>query len=190
MTKTVTEKLSSLYELTHRINLPKASTGWQIRVVRDTDDSTSQMLQNKTQMQAITEVIDARLRYPHTALLYVSFNAKSFNNIPKISCMPKGRIIRIPSNYDPIARTYSGTWDGTFKWGWTNNPAWIWFDVLTEPRFGLGRRVTPEMLDKWELYRIAQRCDQKAAVPTFMVALSPKPTFCRLPWGGLADNFT
>ncbi|TCC61564.1 host specificity protein J [Citrobacter braakii] len=161
MTKTVTEKLSSLYELTHRINLPKATTGWQIRVVRDTADSTSQMLQNKTQVQAITEVIDARLRYPHTALLYVSFNAKSFNNIPKISCKPKGRVIRIPQNYDPIARTYSGTWDGTFKWGWTNNPAWIWFDILTESRFGLGRRVTPAMLDKWELYRIAQRCDQK-----------------------------
>ena len=161
MTKTVTEKLSSLYELTHRINLPKANTGWQIRVVRDTDDSTSQMLQNKTQVQAITEVIDARLRYPHTALLYVSFNAKSFSNIPKISCKPKGRVIRIPQNYDPITRTYGGTWDGTFKWGWTNNPAWIWFDILTEPRFGLGRRVMPAMLDKWELYRIAQRCDQK-----------------------------
>lgn len=161
MTKTVTEKLSSLYELTHRIYLPKASTGWQIRVVRDTADSTSQMLQNKTQVQAITEVIDARLRYPHTALLYVSFNAKSFSNIPKISCEPKGRVIRIPQNYDPITRTYGGTWDGTFKWGWSNNPAWIWFDVLTEPRFGLGRRVTPAMLDKWELYRIAQRCDQK-----------------------------
>ncbi|MEW5281403.1 DUF1983 domain-containing protein [Citrobacter freundii] len=163
MTKTGTEKLSSLYELTHRINLPKANTGWQIRVVRDTDDSTSQMLQNKTQVQAITEVIDARLRYPHTALLYVSFNAKSFSNIPKISCKPKGRVIRIPQNYDPITRTYGGTWDGTFKWGWTNNPAWIWFDILTEPRFGLGRRVTPAMLDKWELYRIAQRCDQKVA---------------------------
>lgn len=161
MTKTVTEKLSSLYELTHRINLPKANTGWQIRVVRDTEDSTSQMLQNKTQVQAITEVIDARLRYPHTALLYVSFNAKAFSNIPKISCKPKGRVIRIPQNYDPITRTYGGTWDGTFKWGWTNNPAWIWFDILTEPRFGLGRRVTPAMLDKWELYRIAQRCDQK-----------------------------
>lgn len=161
MTKTVTEKLSSLYELTHRINLPKASTGWQIRVVRDTADSTSQMLQNKTQVQAITEVIDARLRYPHTALLYVSFNAKSFSNIPKISCKPKGRVIRIPQNYDPITRTYGGTWDGTFKWSWSNNPAWIWFDILTEPRFGLGRRVTPAMLDKWELYRIAQRCDQK-----------------------------
>ncbi|HCL6719383.1 TPA: host specificity protein J [Citrobacter freundii] len=161
MTKTVTEKLSSLYELTHRINLPKANTGWQIRVVRDTEDSTSQMLQNKTQVQAITEVIDARLRYPHTALLYVSFNAKAFSNIPKISCKPKGRVIRIPQNYDPITRTYGGTWDGTFKWGWTNNPAWIWFDILTESRFGLGRRVTPAMLDKWELYRIAQRCDQK-----------------------------
>lgn len=161
MTKTVTEKLSSLYELTHRINLSKASTGWQIRVVRDTADSTSQLLQNKTQVQAITEVIDARLRYPHTALLYASFNAKTFSDTPKISCKPKGRIIRIPSNYDPIARTYSGTWDGTFKWSWTNNPAWIWFDVLTEQRFGLGRRVTPEMLDKWELYRIAQRCDQR-----------------------------
>lgn len=175
MTRTVTEKLSSLYELTHRINLPKASTGWQIRVVRDTDDSTSQMLQNKTQVQAITEVIDARLRYPHTALLYVSFNAKSFNNIPKVSCKPKGRIIRIPSNYDPIARTYSGTWDGTFKWGWTNNPAWIWFDVLTEPRFGLGRRVTAQMLDKWELYRIAQRCDQK--VPDGKGGVGTEPRF-------------
>ncbi len=163
MTKTVTEKLSSLYEITHRINLPKANTGWQIRVVRDTDDSTSQMLQNKTQVQAITEVIDARLRYPHTALLYVSFNAKAFSNIPKISCKPKGRVIRIPQNYDPIARTYGGSWDGTFKWGWTNNPAWIWFDALTEPRFGLGRRVSMDMLDKWELYRIAQRCDQKVA---------------------------
>ncbi|MEB7914756.1 TipJ family phage tail tip protein, partial [Citrobacter portucalensis] len=161
MTKTVTEKLSSLYELTHRINLPKARTGWQIRVVRDTADSTSQMLQNKTQVQAITEVIDARLRYPHTALLYVSFNAKSFSNIPKISCKPKGRVIRIPQNYDPITRTYGGIWDGTFKWSWSNNPAWIWFDILTEPRFGLGRRVKPAMLDKWELYRIAQRCDQK-----------------------------
>ncbi|WP_318387722.1 host specificity protein J [Enterobacter sp.] len=160
MSKTVTEKLSSLYELTHRINLPKANTGWQIRVVRDTADSTSQLLQNKTQVQAITEVIDARLRYPHTALLYVSFNAKAFSNIPKISSKPKGRIIRIPSNYDPVARTYGGNWNGTFKWGWSNNPAWIWFDVLTEPRFGLGRRVTPDMLDKWELYRIAQRCDQ------------------------------
>ena len=159
--KTVSEKLSSLYEISHRINLPRANTGWQIRVVRLTPDSDSQRLQNRTLVQAITEVIDAKLRYPLTALLYVSFNAKSFNSIPKISCKPKGRVIRVPSNYDPVARTYNGTWDGVFKWAWSNNPAWVWFDILTEPRFGLGRRVTAAMLDKWELYRIAQRCDQR-----------------------------
>lgn len=159
--KTVSEKLSSLYEISHRINLPTASTGWRLRVVRITPDSESpERLQNRTQVQAVTEVIDANLRYPHTALLYVSFDAKSFSSIPRISCKPKGRIIRVPSNYDPIARTYTGSWDGVFKWAWSNNPAWVWFDVLTEPRFGLGRRVTPAMLDKWELYRIAQRCDQ------------------------------
>lgn len=161
LNKTVSEKLSSLYEITHRINLPTASTGWQIRVVRVTPDSTSARLSNATKIQAITEVIDANLRYPLTALLYVSFNAKSFSNIPKISCKPKGRILRVPSNYDPVQRTYTGSWDGIFKWAWSNNPAWVWFDVLTEKRFGLGRRVTPDMLDKWELYRIAQRCDQR-----------------------------
>lgn len=158
--KTISEKLSSLYEISHRINLPKANTGWQLRVVRLTPDSGSQRLQNKTSVQAVTEVIDAKLRYPLTALLYVSFNAKSFTNIPKISCKPKGRIIRVPDNYDPVSRTYTGTWSGVFKWAWSNNPAWVWFDVLTEARFGLGDKVTPAMLDKWELYRIAQRCDQ------------------------------
>lgn len=160
MTKTVTEKLSSLYEITHRINLPKANTSWQLRVVRDTADSTSAKVQNKTSIQAITEVIDARLRYPHTALLYVSFDAKAFSNIPRISCKVKGRVIQVPSNYDPVARTYTGTWNGLFKWAWTNNPAWIWYDCLTQARFGLGKRVKPSMLDKWELYRISQRCDQ------------------------------
>lgn len=158
--RTVSEKLSSLYEISHRINLPTAATGWQLRVRRITADSTSSRLQNKTSVQAVTEVIDAKLRYPHTALLYVSFNAKSFANIPKISSKPYGRIIRVPSNYNPDTREYVGTWDGTFKWAYSNNPAWIWFDILTEPRFGLGRRVTQAMLDKWELYRIAQRCDQ------------------------------
>lgn len=173
--KTVSEKLSSLYELSHRINLPAATTGWQVRVVRVTPDSTSARLQNKTSVQAITEVIDAKLRYPHTALLYVSFNAKSFQSIPKISCKPKGRILRVPSNYDPIARTYTGSWDGVFKWAWSNNPAWVWMDILTEKRFGLGRRVTTAMLDKWELYRIAQRCDQK--VPDGLGGNGTEPRF-------------
>lgn len=173
--KTVSEKLSSLYEISHRINLPAAATGWQIRVIRVTADSTSARLANKTQVQAFTEVIDAKLRYPHTALLFVSFDAKSFSNIPKISCVPKGRIIRVPSNYDPVTRQYTGTWDGIFKWAWSNNPAWIWFDILTEPRFGLGRRVTTTMLDKWELYRIAQRCDQQ--VPNGLGGTGTEPRF-------------
>lgn len=173
--KTVSEKLSSLYEISHRINLPAATTGWQIRVRRITADSTSARLQNATSVQAITEVIDAKLRYPHTALLYVSFNAKAFSNIPKISCKPKGRILRVPSNYDPVARTYTGSWNGVFKWAWSNNPAWVWFDILTEPRFGLGRRVTTAMLDKWELYRIAQRCDQ--LVPDGLGGSGTEPRF-------------
>lgn len=173
--KTVSEKLSSLYEISHRINLPTATTGWQIRVVRITADSTSSRLQNKTSVQAITEVIDANLRYPHTALLFVSFNAKSFTNIPKISCKPKGRILRVPSNYNPDTRQYTGTWDGVFKWAWSNNPAWIWFDILTEARFGLGKRVTAAMLDKWELYRIAQRCDQ--LVPDGLGGSGTEPRF-------------
>lgn len=173
--KTVSEKLSSLYEISHRIALPPAATGWQVRVVRITADSTSARLANKTQVQAFTEVIDAKLRYPHTALLFVSFDAKSFSNIPKISCVPKGRIIRVPSNYDPIARQYTGSWDGIFKWACSNNPAWIWFDILTEPRFGLGRRVTAAMLDKWELYRIAQRCDQQ--VPDGLGGSGTEPRF-------------
>ena len=173
--KTISEKLSSLYEISHRINLPAANTGWQIRVVRLTADSTSSRLQNKTSVQAITEVIDANLRYPHTALLFVSFNAKSFANIPKISCKPKGRVLRVPSNYNPDTRQYTGTWDGVFKWAWTNNPAWIWFDILTEPRFGLGKRVTTAMLDKWELYRIAQRCDQ--LVPDGLGGQGTEPRF-------------
>lgn len=173
--KTISEKLSSLYEISHRINLPAANTGWQIRVVRLTADSSSSRLQNKTSVQAITEVIDANLRYPHTALLFVSFNAKSFANIPKISCKPKGRVLRVPSNYNADTRQYTGTWDGVFKWAWTNNPAWIWFDILTETRFGLGKRVTTAMLDKWELYRIAQRCDQ--LVPDGLGGQGTEPRF-------------
>ncbi|AHG23422.1 tail protein [Edwardsiella phage eiAU] len=156
----ISGKTTTLYERSIRVNLPRSSSGWRIRVVRETPDSDSARLANTLKIQAITEVIDARFRYPHTALLFIEFNAKSFQNIPKISCLAKGRIIRVPSNYDPDTRTYSGNWDGSFKWAYTNNPAWVWYDVLTQPRFGLGKRVTAAMLDKWELYRIAQRCDQ------------------------------
>ncbi|SET27653.1 host specificity protein J [Thorsellia anophelis] len=153
-------KTTSLYERSHRINLPKATTGWMIRVRRLTADSSTAKVADKTNIQAITEIIDAKLSYPNTALLYVEFDSKQFQSIPKISCKPKGRVIRVPNNYDPITRTYSGLWNGQFKWAWTNNPAWVFFDIVTNERFGLGKRISLEQIDKWELYRIAQYCDE------------------------------
>lgn len=153
-------KTTTLYERSHRINLPAANTGWQVRIRRITADSTSAKIASKSMIEAIAEVIDAKLRYPNTALLFVEFDSKLFANIPKISCRPDGRLIRVPTNYDPKARTYSGSWDGTFKFAVSNNPAWVLFDLIIEKRFGLGRRLTVDQVDKWELYRIAQYCDQ------------------------------
>ncbi|WP_431819000.1 host specificity protein J [Citrobacter braakii] len=158
----VDDKTTSLYERSHRINLPKASTGWQLRVRRITPDSTSVNIVDAMRVVAVTEIIDAKLRYVNTALLYVEFDAKQFpNGIPQVVCNPKGRIIRVPDTYDPETRTYSGTWEGVFKWAWTDNPAWIYYDIILNERFGLGQRVDATQIDRWELYRIAQYCDQQ-----------------------------
>lgn len=157
----VDDKSTTLYERSHRINLPKATTGWQLRIRRVTPDATSVNIVDTMKVQAITEIIDAKLRYPHTALLYIEFDAKQFpNGIPQVVCCPKGRIIRVPDTYDPETRGYSGTWTGTFKWAWTDNPAWIFYDLILNERFGLGQRITADQVDRWELYRIAQYCDQ------------------------------
>lgn len=158
----VDDKTTSLYERSHRVNLPKASTGWQLRVRRITPDSTSVNVVDTMRVVAVTEIIDAKLRYVNTALLYVEFDAKQFpNGIPQVVCNPKGRIIRVPDTYDPETRTYSGTWEGVFKWAWTDNPAWIYYDIILNERFGLGQRIDATQIDKWELYRIAQYCDQQ-----------------------------
>ncbi|ENO2769201.1 DUF1983 domain-containing protein [Enterobacter hormaechei] len=157
----VDDKTTSLYERSHRVNLPKASAGWQLRVRRITPDSTSVNIVDTMRVVAVTEIIDAKLRYVNTALLYVEFDAKQFpNGIPQVVCNPKGRIIRVPDTYDPETRTYSGTWEGVFKWAWTDNPAWIYYDIILNERFGLGQRIDATQIDKWELYRIAQYCDQ------------------------------
>lgn len=156
----VDDKTTTLYERSHRVDLPKASTGWQIRMRRLTPDSTSTNIVDRMNVEAITEVIDAKLRYPNTALLFVSYDAKQFQNIPRISCKPYGRIIRVPTNYDPETRTYNGTWDGSFKWAYSNNPAWVFYDILLDRRFGLGDRLDATQVDEVELYRIAQYCDQ------------------------------
>ncbi|MFH3211221.1 DUF1983 domain-containing protein, partial [Enterobacter hormaechei] len=132
-----------------------------LRVRRITPDSTSVNIVDTMRVVAVTEIIDAKLRYVNTALLYVEFDAKQFpNGIPQVVCNPKGRIIRVPDTYDPETRTYSGTWEGVFKWAWTDNPAWIYYDIILNERFGLGQRIDATQIDKWELYRIAQYCDQ------------------------------
>ena len=154
-------KTMSLYERDHRIELPEgAASSWRVEVRRVTNDSTDARVVNAFQVQSITEIIDARLRYPLTALLFVEFDAKAFQNIPLVSIRAKGRKVLVPTNYNPVTHTYSGNWDGTFKRAWTDNPAWHWYDICITERLGLGRRIKPEMLNRYAIYQIAQRCDQ------------------------------
>ncbi|UAN58352.1 host specificity protein J [Serratia sp. JSRIV004] len=162
LTAAVDGKTTTKYERSHRIDLPKAFSGWQIRVRRLTPNSTSNRVADKMVIESITEMIDVKLRYPETALLFVQFDAKQFQNIPQVSCEPKGSVVRIPTTYDPISRTYTGTWNGSFKWAWTNNPAWVFYDLLINDRYSIGSRVKAEnlALTKWDLYAIAQYCDQ------------------------------
>ena len=157
----VTGKTTSGYERSHRIDLPQAGSTWTIRLRKITSDANSAKIGDTMMLQSFTEVIDAKLRYPNTALLYIEFDSSQFNgSIPQISCEPRGRVIRIPDTYDPETRTYSGTWAGTFKWAWTDNPAWIFYDLVVSDRFGLGDRLTTANIDKWTLYQVAQYCDQ------------------------------
>ncbi|WP_368882407.1 host specificity protein J [Proteus mirabilis] len=155
-------KTTSEYQRTHRIDLPKANTGWQIRVRRLTKNQNTARIADKVTISAVTDVIDAKLRYPNTALLFITFNARQFNNrIPKISVRPKGGLlIKVPTNYDPIDRTYSGVWDGTFKLAATNNPAWVFYDLVLNNRYGCGDRIKASQIEKWDLYKIAQYCDE------------------------------
>ncbi|HHR5911820.1 TPA: host specificity protein J [Providencia alcalifaciens] len=155
-------KTTSEYQRTHRVDLPKATTGWQLRVRRLTKNQNTARIADKVSIAAVTEVIDAKLRYPNTALLFVTFNARQFNNrIPKISVRSKGGLlIKVPTNYDPINRTYSGVWDGTFKLAATNNPAWVFYDLVLNNRYGCGDRIQPSQVEKWGLYKIAQYCDE------------------------------
>lgn len=157
----VTGKTTSGYERSHRIALPQAGTTWTVRLRKITADANSAKIGDAMTLQSYTEVIDAKLRYPNTALLYIEFDSSQFNgSIPQISCEPRGRVIRVPDNYNPETRTYGGTWTGAFKWAWTDNPAWVFYDLVVTDRFGLGNRLTAANIDKWTLYQVAQYCDQ------------------------------
>ncbi|MEV1446393.1 DUF1983 domain-containing protein [Pseudomonas aeruginosa] len=156
----VAGKTTSRYERSQRIDLPAATTGWQVRVRRITPNQNSSLIADTMLIAGLTEVIDAKLRYPNTALLYIEFSAEQFSNIPAVTVECKARKVQVPTTYDPELRTYTGVWDGSFKSAWTNNPAWITYDISTNARFGLGKRIKPWMVDKWELYKITQYCDQ------------------------------
>ena len=155
----ISGKYSSQYLQHHTFdNLP--SVPFIVKVERTTDDSTTQRLQNNTIWSSYTEIIDTEFTYPNTALMGVKFDSEYFSNIPTRTYDLLGLKVKVPSNYDTRTRKYTGMWDGTFKIDWTDNPAWVLYDVVTNKRYGLGGRLGEFGADKWALYQVAQYCDQ------------------------------
>jgi len=162
-----TGKTTTQYERSHRIDLP-AGSNWQVRIRRLTPNANSATIADTTRVLSITEIIDAKLRYPNSALIAVAYDARTFQNMPDRAYDIYGRIIRVPANYDPETRSYAttgpgttnGIWNGTFKSAWTDNPAWVFYDIVTNDRFGLGNHIPAAWVDAWNLYQIAQYCDE------------------------------
>ncbi|NDD11473.1 MAG: host specificity protein J [Betaproteobacteria bacterium] len=156
---TVSGKTTSRYQRSYYI--PLTGTGpWDVRLRRITADSTQTSLQNKTFFESYTEVIESKLRYPNSALMALRVDASQFTSIPRRSYDLKLLRVRIPSNYFPQTRSYAGVWDGTFKVAWTDNPAWCFYDLVTNTRYGLGSFIPESQVDKWALYRVARYCDE------------------------------
>ena len=159
-------KTTTEYQRDHRIDLPDSVSGWSVRVRRITADASgsNSKLVNAFKVFSFAEVIDSKLRYPNTALLFVEVDSSQFNgSAPKVTCRPKGKLIKVPDNYDPVTRTYAGSWLGGFKMAYSNNPAWIFYDLVLDEIYGMGTRVDSSMVDKWELYSIALYCDEKVS---------------------------
>ena len=155
----ISGKYSSQYLQQHTFdNLPQVP--FTVKVERVTEDSKSQRLQNNTVWSSYTEIIDTEFTYPNTALIGVKFDSEYFSNIPSRTYDLLGLRVKVPSNYDTRTRKYTGMWDGTFKTDWTDNPAWILYDVVTSKRYGLGNRLGEFGADKWTLYQVSQYCDQ------------------------------
>ena len=156
---TITGKTSSTYQRAYRLPLT-GSAPWDIRVRRITADSVSSNLRNKTSWDSYTEITDERFSYPNSAIVGISIDSKQFSTIPARAYDMKLLRVRIPSNYNPVTRVYTGIWDGTFTIAWTDNPAWCFYDLLTTSRYGLGDYITTAQVDKWALYTIGQYCDE------------------------------
>ncbi|WP_089538211.1 phage attachment tail tip protein J [Escherichia coli] len=172
---TINGKTTSQY-LTSVIlnNLPERP--FNIRMVRETADSTTDQLQNRTLWSSYTEIIDVKQCYPNTAIVGLQVDAEQFGGQQlTVNYHIRGRIIQVPSNYDPEKRTYSGIWDGSLKPAYSNNPAWCLWDMLTHPRYGMGKRLGAADVDKWALYAIGQYCDQ--TVPDGFGGTEPRMTF-------------
>lgn len=182
---TISGKTSSRYQRQIRVPLPAGGAPWSIRVTRMSDDSTSQYLQNESWWDNYTEVIEDKLQYPYSALAALSVDAAQTANIPSRAYDTKLLRVKVPVNYDPLTRVYTGSWDGTFKTAWTDNPAWCFYDLLTHPRYGLGAFVGSGV-DKWALYQIAQYCD--ALVPDGRGKLEPRFT-CNFMLASRAEAF-
>ena len=156
---TISGKYSSQYLRQIEVdNLPPVP--FTVRVERVEADSTSQRLQNNTIWASYTEIIETQLAYPNTALVGIKFDSDYFSAIPNRTYEVYGIIVQVPSNYDPQTRTYTGIWDGTFKAAWSDNPAWVLYDLLKNKRYGFGRRIGDFAVDKWALYNVARYCDQ------------------------------
>ncbi|WP_310461301.1 phage tail protein [Sphaerotilus sp.] len=165
--RTVDGKTTTRYQVSVLIDLVGAGP-WDIRMRRLTADSASVTLRNETWFDSYTLINTAKLRYPNSALCGLRVDAEHHQRIPVRSYRLRGRIIQVPSNYDPTTRTYSGTWNGVFKLAYSNNPAWVYFDLATHTRYGLGRRIAASKFNKWELYNIARYCDAVNAAGQFV----------------------
>lgn len=175
---TISGKTMSRTQCSYYLRLPPAGgLPRYVRLTRLSEDSTSAALQNRTFFDSITLLWDEKLRYPNTALVGISLDAQQFASIPRMAFMIRGLKVLVPSNYIPDARAYIGSWDGTFKRAWTDNPAWVWYDMLTNTRYGLGGLLDSTLIDKYSLYSIAQYCD--AMVPDGYGGIEPRFT-CNL----------
>ncbi len=159
LTDTVSGKQSSRYQKAYKIDL-SGDGPWDIRVVRLTADSVSSSLADKLVFDSYTGLIAAQLSHPNTAMVHLRVDAKNFSSIPNRAFHIRGIIVRVPTNYDPETREYTGIWDGTFKPAWSDNPAWCFYDLLTQNRYGLGDFIEPDAIDKWSLYTIGKYCDE------------------------------
>ncbi len=157
--QTIYGKSMSKYERSYRIALT-GTPPWDIRVRRITADSVSAGLQNRTVWESYTEIEDVKLGYPNSALVGIRVKASQFSNVPTRAYDLKLLKIQVPTNYDPVTRVYTGSWDGTFKIAWTQNPAWIFYDLITSSRYGLGGFLSEDQVDKWSLYSIGKYCDE------------------------------